>query len=295
MSLKAGWNVVKATVREFGQDQAQTLGAALAYYAIFSIAPLLVIAVGVAGLVIRQSAAQQQIMQQLQAAVGERAASVIGSMMASQTRSGSLIATIAGVVVLLLGASGMFSQLKTSLNQIWRVRPRADRGVLGLVFDRLAALLMVLAIGVLLLASMLLTTFISAFYDQISDLISLPGFVAQLVNLGVSLAILTLLFALIFKILPDVRVAWRSIWIGAFGTAVLFLAGEYLLSLYLGRQGAASPYGAAGSVVLILMWVYYSALILFVGAVFTHVYAQHTGSRIEPGKYAELVSAPAGN
>lgn len=292
MNLRAAWAIIKGTVKEFQQDNAMTLGAALAYYAIFSIAPLLVIAVGVAGLVLSQQGAQQQVAQQLQSTIGPRAAGVVQSMMASQTRSGSLTATIVGVVVLLIGASSMFSQIKASLNQIWNVRPKAGRGIWGLALDRLLSLLMVIGIGILLMASMLLTTFISAFYRMISQVIPLPGFAAQAINLLVSLVVVALLFALIFKVLPDVRIRWRNVWAGAFFTAVLFLAGEYLLSLYLGRRGTTSPYGAAGSVVLVLMWVYYSSLILFFGAEFTQVYARQTGSRIEPGKFAEPLGGP---
>ena len=292
MSTSKAWGVIKETVHEFVEDRALTLGAALAYYAIFSIGPLLVILLGVAGLVYSGEEARHQLVQQLQGVVGQRAAGVIESMMASQHKGGSLIATISGIVVLLLGASGIFGQLKTSLNLIWRVKPKPGRGVVGVIFDRLISLLMVLGIGILLVASMLLTTFISGFYEEISRLINMPGFVAQLVNLGVSLLILTLLFALIFKVLPDVRIPWRGIWVGALVTAVLFLVGEYLLSLYLGRQGTASAYGAAGSVVLILLWIYYSSLILFAGAEFTQVYAKQTGAKIEPGKYAMPLDQP---
>lgn len=263
--MQKAWSIVKGTVQEFMNDRALTLGAALAYYAIFSIGPLLVILIGVAGLVYSGEEARRQLVQQVQGVVGQRAAGVIESMMASQQRGGSLFATIAGIVVLLLGASGVFGQLKTSLNLIWQVKAKPGRGVVGVVFDRLISLLMVLGIGILLVASMLLTTFISGFYEQISRLISMPGFVAHLVNVGVSLLVLTLLFAMIFKILPDVRIPWRGVWVGALATAVLFLAGEYLLSLYLGRQGTASAYGAAGSVVVILLWIYYSSLILFAG------------------------------
>jgi membrane protein len=292
MAWKSIWGLIRETFNGFSRDQVTTLAAALAYYAIFSIAPLLVIIVGVAGLVFGEQGTRQELTQQIQQAVGQRSAAVVQSMMTSQTRTGSLLATILGGVVLLLGASGVFSQLKTSLNVIFHVRPRPGRGVFGLVIDRLVSLLVVLAIGLLLLCSMLLSTVISAFSQSLNNLISLPGFVVRLLQLGVTLCLVVLLFALIFKMLPDVRIRWRNVWMGALMTAVLFLAGEYLLGWYLGRQAATSPYGAAGAVVLLLMWIYYSAIILLVGAEFTLAYAKHKGSTIEPTKYAEWATGP---
>ncbi|HYG34814.1 MAG TPA: YihY/virulence factor BrkB family protein [Clostridia bacterium] len=286
MSKKSVWSIVKNTANEFVLDRTTTLGAALAYYAIFSIGPLLVIAIGVAGLLFSDAAAQQQVRQQLQSVLGPKTADIVQSMMASQQRGGSLIAIILGSIVLLLGASGVFSQLKTSLNLIWQVKPKPGRGVWGLILDRLVSLVVVLGIGILLLASMLLTTFLSAFYDTISQYVPLPSFVLQLLNVVASLLIMTLLFAIIFKILPDVKLRWRDVWVGAFWTALFFIAGEYLLSLYLSRQGTASAYGAAGSVVVLLLWIYYSSLILLAGAEFTRVYASRKGTRIEPAKYA---------
>ena len=287
------WTIVKTTANGFSQDQVVTFAAALAYYAIFSIAPILVIIVGVVGIVFHGPAARQQVTQQLQGVLGQKSTDIIESMMSSQTRHGSVIATIIGVVVLLLGASGVFGQLKSSLNSIWHVRQKSGRGILGLILDRLLSVLMVFVIGVLLLASMLLTTAISAFYDALSRVIAVPGFVLRLGDLVATLAVLTLLFALIFKVLPDVRIRWRDVWIGAAVTAMLFLAGEYLLGLYLGRAGATSSYGAAGSVVAILMWIYYSSIILFLGAEFTLAYACRAGACIQPGKYAEPLEGAA--
>jgi membrane protein len=296
MGVKSGWNVIKGTAGGLSRDRVTILGAALAYYAIFSIAPMLVIIVGVAGLVFGEGNARHQMMDQLRSAVGPRSAGVIESMMASQTRQGSLIATIIGVVVLVLGASGVFGQLKTSLNLIWHVQARPGRAVLGLVMDRVLSLLVLIGIGILLIVSLLLSTAVTAFYNSINQTIQIPGFVARIIQLVVSGFVLTLLFGLVFKLLPDVRIRWRDLWVGSITTALLFLAGEYLLGLYLGRQGAASPYGAAGSVVLILMWIYYSSLIVLIGAEFTQTYTRQTGATIEPGKYAEWMTgseAPA--
>ena len=292
MRLKSIWEVVRDTGSRFSEDRVTTLGAALAYYAIFSIAPLLVITVSVAGLVFSEQGARTQMIQQIQGVVGQHSASVIESMMSSQTKRGSWIATVIGIVVLILGASGVFGQLKTSLNLIWHVQPRPGRGVVGLVLDRLLSLLVVLGIGLLLLCSMLLSTVVSSLYNSMDQVVHLPGFVARLVQLAGSLVVLTFLFALIFKMLADVKIRWRDLWVGAVTTALLFLAGEYLLGLYLSHQATGSPYGAAGSVVLILVWIYYSSLILLAGAEFTNVYARHTGSSIEPAKYAEWIQGP---
>lgn len=289
MRLKTMWGVLRDTANRFSQDRVTTLGAALAYYAIFSIAPLLVILVGVAGLVFSEEGARRQVIEQMQGVVGQRSAGVIDSMMASQTKSGSWIATLIGIVVLLLGASGVFSQLKLSLDLIWHVQPRPGRAVLGLLMDRVFSLMVVLGIGLLLICSMLLSTVVSSLYGSMDEIVHLPGIVARLVQLGVSFVVLTSLFALIFKLLGDVRIPGRDLWAGAAFTAVLFLAGEYLLGLYLSHQATNSPYGAAGSVVLILVWIYYSSLIVMVGAEFTEAYARHRGSHIEPSKNAEWI------
>ncbi len=288
--MAKSWNIVKHTVNAFLEDRVLTLGAALAYYAMFSIGPLLVIAISVAGLVYSEQGARERLVQQVQSYVGDNAASVLNSMMSAQTKHGSIIATIIGIAGLILGASGIFGQLTQSLNVIWEVQPKPGRGVWGLILDRALDLLMVFGIGLLLLVSMLLTTLISAFSGTLQQWIPIPGFVVQAINLVVALGIVTLLFALVFKLLPDVKIQWHDVWVGAFCTALLFTGGEYLLSLYLGKQGSNSAYGAAGSVVVILTWIYYSALILFFGAEFTRVFAQETGSPIEPNDYAVRVT-----
>lgn len=285
MSLKKAWNVATSTFNQFSEDRAMTLGAALAYYAVFSLGPLLLIAVGVAGVLFGEQSSRQQLTHRLQSVVGPQTAHAIDSMMASQSQGGSWISMLVGIGVLFLTASGVFVQLKTSLNRIWNVREKSDRGVIGVILNRLLALLMVFGIGIVLLISIFLTTSISGFYQSFGSFI--PGFVAQIFNLVLFVGIITVLFALIFKFLPDVEIRWREVWAGAFTTAILFVAGEYLLSLYLGRKGAGSAFGAAGSVVLILMWFYYSSLILFVGAEFTQVYAREKGFRIRPSNDAE--------
>jgi membrane protein len=292
MSMKKSWNVLKETAQNFSADRVLTLGAALAYYAIFSIGPLLVILVGVAGLVFSESQAKQEIIQQAQSVVGENAGRILQSMMAAQTRHGSLIATIIGVVVLLLGASGVFGQLKDSLNLLWGIQPKSGQAILRTILNKVFAILTVFAIGVLLVISMLFTTFVSGFTATIQQYVPVPNWFIHLVNVVVTLAILTLLFALIFKMLPDAKAKWRAIWMGSAFTAVLFLIGEYLLSWYFNRQSPASSYGAAGSVVVLLTWIYYSSLIVFFGAEFIQAYAKQAGAEILPTERAEPIVQP---
>jgi membrane protein len=284
------WSILKGTFKEFGEDKVLRLSAALAYYAMFSIGPLLVIAIGVAGLVFGHESVRGQMDQQLRSMLGEKAASTVTSMMAAQKHSSSLIATIVGIVALLFGAGGVFGQLQDSLNTIWEVKTKANAGWWALIRTRFLSLTMVLGTGFLLLVSMALTTFLTAVTDSLGNKLPLSETLAHILNLVVSFGVITLLFAMIFKYLPDVKVPLRKVWIGAIVTALLFTLGKYLLALYLGRASTTSSFGAAGSVVLILMWVYYASVILFLGAEFTHVYAKSTGARIVPDKYAEPVT-----
>ncbi len=292
MNVKKGWSILKATFSEFSKDNVLRLSAALAYYAIFSIGPLLIIVVGVAGIALGNEAARSKIHQQLQSMLGQNSAQTLDSMMASHKHGSGLVATIVGTVILLFGAAGVFGQLQDSLNTIWGVKAKPGAGVWKFIRSRVLSLAMVLGIGFLLLASVALSTFLSAMTGSLASWLPLSGTLATVLNLVLSLGIVTVLFAVIFKYLPDVKVPFRKVWVGALGTALLFTAGEYLLTLYLGRQSTASAYGAAGSVVVILLWIYYTSVILFFGAEFTQVYARQTGARIVPDKYAVPVTEP---
>lgn len=291
MNLKKGWPILKGTFSEFGEDNALRLSAALAYYAIFSLGPLLIITVGVAGLAFGHQAVRQQVEQQLQSMMGPNAARMVDSMMAAQHKSGSSLgATIVGIVVLLFGASGVFGQLQDALNTIWEVKSKPGAGLWKFLQSRFLSLTMVLGTGFLLLVSMALTTFLNAATGALGSRFGFSEVLAHVVNFGVSFAVITLLFAMIFKYLPDVKVPFRKVWVGALGTALLFTIGKYLLALYLGRASTTSSYGAAGSVVLILMWIYYASLILFFGAEFTQVYARQTGAQVVPSELAVPVT-----
>jgi membrane protein len=247
------------------------LSAALAYYAMFSIGPLLVIAVGLAGFAFGHESVRRELESQLSAMVGENSAKMVESMMSAQQKAGGLITTIIGIVALLFGAAGVFGELQDSLNTIWGVKSKPGRGLLAMIRARFLSLSMVLGIGFLLLVSMALSTFLTAITKSMGS--GLPQVFAHALDIIVSLGVVSLLFAMIFKYLPDVKVPFRKVWVGAIGTALLFTAGKELLALYLGRASTASAYGAAGSVIIIQMGVYYASLNLYFGAEFTQVYA----------------------
>jgi len=287
MKIKTWGEVFKQSFSEFGEDKATRLSAALAYYSIFSIAPLIIIVISVAGLVFGTKAVSGQLHGQISGIVGDQGAQTIESMIsAARKPSHSMIATIIGIVTLLLGASGVFGQLQDALNTIWEVKPKPGRGILGVLRDRFLSMAMVLGTGFLLLISMLLSAALSAVTGMMGNVLGMGPVLAEILHNAVAFAVVALLFAMIFKVLPDAQVRWRDVWPGAIFTAVLFTLGKFLLALYLGRAATASAYGAAGSLVIVLLWVYYSSLILFFGAEFTQVFAKKRGSRIVPSKNA---------
>jgi membrane protein len=292
MHVRNVWELLKETGSGWSEDKVPRLGAALAYYTILSAAPLLVIALGIAGLVFGREAAQGQLVAQLEQLVGEQGGKAIQDMIANSSQTGSSIpALVVGGIMLLLGASGVFAELQDSLNTIWGVTPKAGRGIWGIIQDRFLSMAMVLGTGFLLLVTLIISTALAGL-TRFAGLAGV-GVVGIVVNLVVSLVVITLLFALIFEVLPDVKITWRDVWIGAFATAVLFTVGKGLIGLYLGHASVGSAYGAAGSLVVFVVWVYYSAQILYLGAEFTKVYANHYGSRIRPAENAVPVTAEA--
>lgn len=290
MNPKKFWLILKGTFAEFSEDNVLRLSAALAYYAIFSIAPLLVIVVGVAGLAFGHEHVRHQIADQLKSTLGPDSAKMIESMMSAQKHGSSLIATIVGLAALLFGAGGVFGQLQDALNTIWEVKTKPGAGIWGLLRNRFLSFSMVLGIGFLLLVSMALTTFLTAVSGSIGNLLPISEALIHILNFIVSFGVVALLFAMIFKYLPDVKVPFSKVWVGAIGTAILFTIGKYLLALYLGRESTKSSFGAAASVILILMWVYYASLILFFGAEFTQVYAKQTGTKIVPDEFGVRIT-----
>ena len=282
---------VKETFKEWQEDDALQLGAALAYYTIFSLAPLLVVVIGIAGLAFGREAVAGRIDNQIDGLVGREGADAVQAMVASagRSKSGGMIATIVGLAVTLFGASGVFGQLQASLDKIWEVEPKAGRGIMGIIKDRFASFGMVLGIGFLLLVSLVVSAAVAALDEFVRGLAPSLHVLITVVSFAVSFALITLLFALIYRYVPDVRLGWRDVWIGAVVTALLFVIGKYLIGLYLGHSTVASTYGAAGSVLIILLWVYYSTQILFLGAEFTQVWATRHGSRIVPSPNAQRV------
>jgi membrane protein len=292
MDAKTIWSLLKETFSEWSEDKASRLAAALAYYTIFSLAPLLIIVIAVAGLVFGQEAARAELFAQIQGLVGQEGAQLIETMVesASQPTSG-IIATTIAIATILFGAIGLFGQLQDALNTIWEVEPKPERGIFGMIKDRFLSFTMVLGIGFLLLVSLIISAVVSALNPYLTDL--LPGsiYLIQILNFVISFGVITLLFAMIYKVLPDVEIAWSDVWIGAAVTSLLFSVGKFLIGLYLGNSSAGSAYGAAGSLVILLLWVYYSTQILLFGAEFTQVYAKRYGSwAASPQKAAPLAT-----
>jgi membrane protein len=255
----------RETWNEFVADKAQRLGAALAYYTIFSIAPLLLIAIAIAGLIFGRSHAQAEIVAQLRTLMGDAGAKAIEEMLvsAAKPKTGTF-AIIIGMVTLLFGAAGVFGQLKDALNTIWNVEPKESVGFIGLLKERFLSFAMVLGVGFLLLVSLVIDVLLSAVSRGLW----------QTLQVLVSFGAITVLFAMIFRYLPDIGIEWRDVWPGAAFTSFLFVAGKFVVGLYLGKSAIGSSYGAAGSLVVLLVWVYWSANILFFGAEFTQVYAR---------------------
>ena len=286
MSWKRLWATTKETVNEFLQDRAMRLAAATAYYAVFSIGPLLVLTVGLAGMVFGEDTVRHAVASQIRSLVGPKSAGLIDSMMTAQHKGGSVMAAVIGAVALVIGATGVFGQLQDSLNTIWGVTAKPGKGLGAFVRDRFFSMAMVLAVGFVLLVSMALSAFVVVFANYLGALVRLPGWLVPLFNSGLNFVIISLLFALIFKVLPDVKIRWRNVWVGAVGTALLFTIGKFLLGLYLARFASATAYGAGSAFVVVLLYVYYASIILYFGAEFTQVYAKYRGSCFQPSKYA---------
>lgn len=281
----------KETYQDWSEDKAPRLAAAFAYYTLFSLAPLLIVIMGIAGLVFGQKAASGQLAGQIQQMVGPQAAEAIQAMVANARKpSSGVMATVIGIVTLLLGAGGVFGQLQDALNTVWGVVPKPGRGFMVMIKERFLSFSMVLGVGFLLLVSLVISAAIEAAAKYVGGI--MPGLKAlwTVTEMVVSFGVVTLLFAMIYKELPDVKIAWRDVWTGAILTAIFFTLGKFAIGLYLGRSGVASSYGAAGSLVVLMLWIYYSAQILFFGAEFTKVYAMKFGSKIEPNENAIAVS-----
>lgn len=284
------WKTLKQTVTEFFEDDALRLSAALAYYSVFSLAPLLVISVAVAGAFIGEEAVRGQLDEQLKSSLGASGAFAVQDMVANARKpETNFWVSMAGVVMLVLGAGGLFGQLQDALNTVWGVKHKSGRGIMGLLKDRFLSFSMVLGTGFLLLTSMVLSAALQGVSKWAGNIASLPPQVWEVISTMISFAVIVVLFAAIFKVLPDARVRWRHVWVGAIFTAALFVAGKAGIGWYLGREATASSYGTAGSLALVLLWIYYSSIILLFGAEFTQVWANSRGEDIQPDSDAESV------
>jgi membrane protein len=289
--LGSPWRVLRRTGAQWWEHESYRLAASLALFTLLSIAPLLVIAVAVAGMVFGDDAARGQISSELSAVVGPHAGEAIQSLVANaRTPSAGLQNSVIGLAVLLFGASGVFGELQSTLNFIWDVKPKPGRGVRGLIRDRFWSFTMVMVVAFLLLVSLVISAALATIAEHLRGVIPLPA-LWQVINLAAALAVTSLIFTLIFKTVPDVAIAWRDVWVGGVATGLAFGAGKTLLAWYIGRSATVSPFGAAGSLVALVLWVYYSAQILFFGAEFTQVYAMHRGARLEPTSNATRIHA----
>jgi membrane protein len=287
---KKTWPVIKQTFSEWSGDKCPRLGAALSYYTVFSIAPVLIVAIAIAGIFLGHQAAQGKIVDQLSGLLGTDAAQMLQSAIgkAAQTRHG--LAAAIGIGTLLLGATGVMIELQDALNTVWKVLPKPGGGVKRFVRARIMALALVLSLGFLLMVSLVMSAGLEGFAKWAGGF--LPKWIAlgYVLNYGVSVGIIALFFALIFKLLPDAKVAWKDVWVGAFTTSVLFHVGKYLIALYIGRASVASTFGAAGSMAVLLVWIYYSSQIMLLGAELTRAYANRYGHQVVPNENA--VPAP---
>jgi membrane protein len=291
MRLQDAKKLLVEAGHQWVSDRAPRLAAALAYYTILSLAPLLVISTAIAGLIFGEEAARGEIVNQLRGLIGSAGAEVVQTALRNsyQPRA-DIIAAILGVAILMFGASGVFAELQDALNTVWKVRKKPSTGWLQVLSDRFLSFAMVLAVGFLLLVSLVLSAILSAVGMWLGILFPDIGLLLEIFNVAFSLVVITLLFALIFRYLPDVIIPWRDILGGAFITALLFTIGKSLIGYYIGQTGIATPFGAAGSVVVFVVWIYYSGLIFFYGAELTQVIADNrrSASQSSPIKYRPI-------
>ncbi|GAB3932787.1 YihY/virulence factor BrkB family protein [Mucilaginibacter myungsuensis] len=282
------WKVLIASFSGFSDDNGLKLSASLAYYTVFSLAPLLIMILSIIGIVFREDAFKNQIYPEIIGYVGSDAAMQIQNMVKALTLSGkSGIALISGVITLILGATSMFLEIQDSINMIWRVKAKPKRGWVKMLKNRFLSFSMIISLGFLLLVSLLLNVAVNAFSKQLLKYLpDVTVWVFNGINVAIAFVVISTLFGIIFKFLPDVNIKWRDVRSGAIFTAILFLIGKYVIGLYIEYTAQGSAYGAAGSIIVILVWIYYTAAILYIGAEFTQAYAEASGSDIKPAEYA---------
>lgn len=290
MTFRKAWCIIRDSFVDFFQSRVLKLSAALAYYTVFSLPGLIIIVIWVSDIFWGEQAVEGTVYGQIAGLVGQDAALQIQTTIRNATLSPeSSFATVIGLGTLILGATSIFSEIQDSINLIWRLRarPRKGRGWLKMILNRLLSFSIIISLGFLMLVSLIINGAMDAFINRLTEIFpQTEVIVAYVFNLLLNFAVTTFLFGLIFKVLPDARIQWRHVRAGAITTALLFMAGKFLIGYYLGHSRMSSAYGAAGSVIVILLWVYYSAIILYFGACFTRAFAIHTGSHIYPNQYA---------
>jgi len=272
MNYKAIWPMLRQTLSAWNEHEAPRLGAALAFYTILSLAPLVILVIAIVALIFGHSTAQNQLLSQLESTIGHQGSEAVKVMIehAQEPASGTF-ASIIGVITLLFGASGVFGELRSALNKVWDVKPESEGGVWAIIKQRFFSFGMVLAVGFLLLVSLVISAALAALGKFFTALLPMPEFLLSAINFVVSLAGTAVLFALILRYVPAMKIAWKDVWTGGTVTALLFAIGKSFIGLYLGKASVGSAYGAAGSLIVVIVWVYYSAMIFLFGAEFTHV------------------------
>jgi membrane protein len=290
--VKTALEMIKQTFGEWSDDKGPRLGASLSYYTVFSMAPLLLLVISIAGLVFGPAAAEGRIFGELRGLLGSDAARLVQTVVAKASRpQHGILGTVISIGVLVIGATGVVVELQDALNSVWKVAPKPNRGLWGVIRTRLISVAMILTLGFLLMVSLVVSAALAALGGWLRGLAGGAVAVGWILDATVSLGVIATLIALIYKVLPDAVVSWRDVWIGAGVTALLFLLGKYLIGLYIGRASVGSAFGAAGSLAVLLVWVYYSAQIMLLGAEFTRVFANRFGSKVRPSKTAVEVKA----
>ncbi len=291
--LREIFTVLKKTVQEWLDDKASRLAAALSFYATLSLAPLLLLIVSIVGLVIGESETRGVLAQQAQSLVGDSGKTIVDTVFANADHSSGILGTIFGFVILAFGATGVVGQIQEALNTVWGVERTTGSGVWNFARKRLISFVAILAIGLLLLVSLIAGSALSLVGDWIGGSLGEAQWTLRAFDILFSFVVFSILFTFAYKFLPDVKIRWADVWIGGTATAVLFVIGKFLVSIYLGSKGTASAYGAFGSLVIFLIWVYYSAQVMFFGAEFTQVYARRHGSGLEPEEGAKRIPSPS--
>jgi membrane protein len=294
MAQQSVWGTLKRTGKGFIAHKAPRMAAAIAFFTIFSLGPILIIVISIAGLIWGERAVKGEIADQVEGTLGKETAQMLQTVIANaaETDQGTW-GLIIGIGVLLVSATVVFAQLKGALNTTFQVKPKPGRAILSLLRDRGLAFVMVLVIAALLIASLIVGSVIAGLGEEARETLRLSPTAIQIIELLISAIVITLLFALTLKYLPDIRIAWRDVWVGAAVTAVLFVIGKFAVGIYLGRAGVAGAYGAAGGLIMVLLWVYFSMMIFLLGAEFTRAWAERQGKRVEPSKHAETIEVGA--